>query len=304
MEFSHCPVLADEVINGLNIKPNGLYLDCTVGGAGHSYLIASKISTGGLVCVDKDNDALTVSQKRLEQFDFVRFVKSDYKQLESKLIFETFDGILIDMGVSSYQIDNGARGFSFNNDGPLDMRMDKSQSLDAKLVVNTFSKEKLADIFFEYGEEKFSKSIASNILKARQIKPITTTFELKNIIDQSVPAKYKFQGAYKKTFQALRIFVNNELEGLSESLRFLVTKLNAGGRMAVITFHSLEDRIVKNTFKELATDCICPPKTPICVCNHRAQVKLITKKPFVATLDEITKNPRARTAKLRIVEKI
>lgn len=304
MEFVHCPVLADEVINGLDVKKDGSYLDCTVGGAGHSYLIASKLENGSLICVDKDDDALNVSKKRLEIFDFVRFIKSDYKNLESELLFESFDGILIDMGVSSYQIDNGERGFSFNHDGPLDMRMDKKQKLDAKVVVNTFSKEDLEKIIFEFGEEKFAKSIAANIVKQRQLKPVDTTFQLKEIIDHAVPAKYRFQGAYKKTFQALRIFVNNELEGLDKTLRFLVSKLNVGGRLAVITFHSLEDRIVKNTFKELATDCICPPKTPICVCNHRAQIKLISRKPIIASEQEIAQNPRSRTAKLRVVQKI
>lgn len=304
MEFVHCPVLADEVISGLNVKKNGSYLDCTVGGAGHSYLIASKLENGRLICVDKDDDALNVSKRRLEKFDFVRFIKSDYKNLESELLFESFDGILIDMGVSSYQIDNGERGFSFNHDGPLDMRMDKKQKLDAKVVVNTFSKENLEKIIFEFGEEKFAKSIVANIVKQRQLKPVDTTFQLKEIIDHAVPAKYRFQGAYKKTFQALRIFVNNELEGLDKTLRFLVSKLNEGGRLAVITFHSLEDRIVKNTFKELSTDCICPPKTPICVCNHRAQIKLISRKPIIASEQEIAQNPRSRTAKLRVVQKI
>jgi len=304
MEFVHCPVLADEVINGLDVKKNGSYLDCTVGGAGHSYLIASKLENGSLICVDKDEDALKVSKQRLSEFDFVKYIKSDYKNLESELLFENFDGILIDMGVSSYQIDNGERGFSFNHDGPLDMRMDKKQKLDAKIVVNTFSKENLEKIIFEFGEEKFAKSIAANIVKQRQLEPVDTTFRLKEIIDRSVPAKYRFQGAYKKTFQALRIFVNNELEGLDKTLRFLVSKLNLGGRLAVITFHSLEDRIVKNTFKELATDCICPPKTPVCICNHKAQIKLISRKPIVASELEISQNPRSRTAKLRIVQKI
>lgn len=304
MEFVHCPVLADEVINGLDVKKNGSYLDCTVGGAGHSYLIASKLENGSLICVDKDDDALKVSKQRLSEFDFVKYIKSDYKNLESELLFENFDGILIDMGVSSYQIDNGERGFSFNHDGPLDMRMDKKQKLDAKIVVNTFSKENLEKIIFEFGEEKFAKSIAANIVKQRQLEPVDTTFRLKEIIDRSVPAKYRFQGAYKKTFQALRIFVNNELEGLDKTLKFLVSKLNLGGRLAVITFHSLEDRIVKNTFKELATDCICPPKTPVCICNHKAQIKIISRKPIVASELEISQNPRSRTAKLRIVQKI
>ena len=304
MEFVHCPVLADEVINGLDVKKNGSYLDCTVGGAGHSYLIASKLENGSLICVDKDDDALKVSKQRLSEFDFVKYINSDYKNLESELLFENFDGILIDMGVSSYQIDNGERGFSFNHDGPLDMRMDKKQKLDAKIVVNTFSKENLEKIIFEFGEEKFAKSIAANIVKQRQLEPVDTTFRLKEIIDRSVPAKYRFQGAYKKTFQALRIFVNNELEGLDKTLKFLVSKLNLGGRLAVITFHSLEDRIVKNTFKELATDCICPPKTPVCICNHKAQIKIISRKPIVASELEISQNPRSRTAKLRIVQKI
>ena len=225
MEFKHFSVMADEVINGLNIKQDGVYLDCTVGGAGHSCLIANKLKNGRLICVDKDNDALKVAKEKLSCYDFVSFIKSDYKNLESELLFEEFDGILIDLGVSSYQIDNAERGFSFNNNGPLDMRMDKLQKLDAKFVVNNYSQKDLERILFEYGEEAYAKSIVKGIINNRKNCQIKTTFELKNIIDQCVPAKYKFQGAYKKTFQAIRIEVNSELKGLERTLEYLISKL-------------------------------------------------------------------------------
>lgn len=304
MDFVHFPVMANEVIDGLKINEDGNYLDCTVGGAGHSYLIASKLRNGRLFCVDKDTDALKTSKERLEQFDFVSFINKDFKDLESELVFESFDGILIDLGVSSFQIDNAMRGFSFNHDGPLDMRMNKTQQLDAKKVVNTYTQQALEKILFEYGEENFARQIVKNIILSRNIKPIRTTFELRDIIDNSVLAKYRFQGGYKKTFQAIRIEVNSELSGLDSALKFFVSKLNAKGRMAVLTFHSLEDRIVKNAFKDLAVDCICPPKTPICICGHKSQIKLITKKPILASNEELEQNSRSRTAKLRIIEKI
>lgn len=304
MEFKHFSVMADEVMEGLNIKQNGVYLDCTVGGAGHSSLIAQNLKNGKLFCVDKDEDALKVSKERLKSFDFISFIKSDYKNLESELLFEQFDGILIDLGVSSYQIDNASRGFSFNNDGPLDMRMDKKQKLDAKFVVNNYSEKNLEKILFEYGEESYAKSIVKGIVSYRQNAQIKTTFELKNIIDKSVPAKYRFQGAYKKTFQAIRIEVNNELSGLETAIEYLISKLNKGGRIVILTFHSLEDRIVKNVFKKCSTQCLCPPKTPICICGHKAQIKLINKKPILASELELKNNSRSASAKLRIAEKL
>lgn len=304
MDFKHFSVMAKEVIDGLNIKEDGCYLDCTVGGAGHSSLIAKKLKSGRLFCVDKDEDALKVSKDRLKEYDFVRFIKADYKNLESELLFESFDGILIDLGVSSYQIDNSERGFSFNKNGPLDMRMDKSQKLTAEFVVNNYSAKQLEKILFEYGEEKYAKNIIKNIVNKRQIKPIKTTFDLKEIIDNSVPAKYKFQGAYKKTFQAIRIEVNQELKGLQNTINFLISKLNKNGRIVIITFHSLEDRIIKNVFKLASIGCICPPKTPICICGHNAQLRLITKKPILPSEEELEQNSRSSSAKLRIAEKI
>lgn len=305
MNFKHISVLLNEVLSGLNISPDGVYLDCTLGGAGHSYEILKKLSNKGhLYGIDKDQEALNASQEKLKDFNNVTFIKSDFKDLQTKLDGIKFDGILLDLGVSSHQIDSAERGFSFMRDAPLDMRMDKEQSLTAYDVVNTYSKQELEKILFEYGEEQFAKMIVRKILEQRSIKPIETTLELNQLIENTVPAKFKFKGASKKTFQALRIEVNKELEYLSETLEYLITKLKKGGRIAVITFHSLEDRIVKQTFAKLEKSCVCPPKTPICICGGKQIVKFVNKKPISASEEELKENIRSRSAKLRVVQKV
>ena len=307
MEFRHEPVLLNECISGLNIKSGGIYLDCTIGGAGHSLEIIKKLTTGFLYGLDRDDEALQASAERLKEYTNFKLIKSNFHDAKEKLLDEGvvgLDGILIDLGVSSHQIDDGERGFSFLHNGPLDMRMDKTQKLTAYDVVNTYPKEKLLKILYEYGEESNAKRIVENIINSRKQKPIKTTFELRDIIENSFPKKIIFSkgGVSKQTFQAIRIEVNGELEGLKETLYDLASILNPGGRLAVISFHSLEDRIVKNTFKDLTTDCICPPKTPVCICGHRAKGSLINNKPITASKEELDKNPRSSSAKLRIFE--
>ncbi len=312
MEFKHTPVLLNETIAGLEIKPRGVYVDCTLGGAGHSSEICKKLNGGALIGFDKDIDAINVATQRLQEFKNVdvKTFHSDYKNspeiLSQEGYFDKVDGILIDLGVSSYQIDNGERGFSFLHDGRLDMRMDKSQEIDAYYVVNNFSKEELLEILYKYGEEPNAKRIVEKIIEERNKQPIETTFQLKNIIESAFPKKllYSRGGVSKQTFQAIRIEVNGELNGLEECLTNLIKTLKTGGRMAVISFHSLEDRIVKNVFKEACTNCICPPKTPICICGHKAIAKAITRKPIVASKQELALNSRSSSAKLRIIEKI
>ncbi len=303
--------MLDEVIEGLNIKENGIYVDCTVGGGGHSFEIAKRLGSGHLYAFDRDEEAIQKSTETLAPFsEKVTIIKSNFKDASSilrSLGVEKIDGFLIDLGVSSHQIDEGERGFSFVHDGPLDMRMDRSDnSLTARDIVNNFSYEDLMKIFYSYGEEEFSKNIAKKIVEQREKKPIETTFELRDIIESSLPKKVVFSrgGASKKVFQALRIYVNGELEGLDKVLEELISLLNAGGRGCVLTFHSLEDRIVKNVFKLYSTDCICPPKTPICICGHKASVKLVNRKPIVASEEEQKRNSRSTSAKLRIVEKL
>ena len=303
--------MLDEVIEGLNIKENGIYVDCTVGGGGHSFEIAKRLGSGHLYAFDRDEEAIQKSTKTLAPFsEKVTIIKSNFKDSPSilkSLGVEKIDGFLIDLGVSSHQIDEGERGFSFVHDGPLDMRMDRSDnSLTARDIVNNFSYEDLVKIFYSYGEEEFSKNIVKKIVEQREKKPIETTFELRDIIESSLPKKVVFSrgGASKKVFQALRIYVNGELEGLDKVLEELISLLNAGGRGCVLTFHSLEDRIVKNVFKLYSTDCICPPKTPICICGHKASVKLVNRKPIVASEEEQKRNSRSTSAKLRIVKKL
>ena len=310
VEFNHKSIMLSECISGLNIKPNGTYLDCTVGGAGHSFEIAKKLVDGKLLCLDKDETALEVSKERLGCFkDKVLFYHTDFKNFYEAMKFyniDAFDGILIDLGVSSYQIDTPSRGFSYIKEAKLDMRMDKSQKLTAYDVVNNYSKQQLAKIFKEYGEEQFANNIAKNIEEARLISPIETTTELASIIEKSIPAKIRFKGGHpaKKVFQALRIEVNGELDKLYETITALARSLKSGGRMAVLTFHSLEDRIVKQAFNALNTDCICPPEIPICVCNHKKEIKIINKKPIVSSKEEQQENSRSHSAKLRIIEKV
>lgn len=311
MEFKHVPVMLNEVIDGLNIKQDGIYVDCTVGGGGHSFEIASKLTTGHLYAFDRDKDAIEKAKETLKPFlDKVTFVKSNYKDAPTYLkenVPQGIDGFLVDLGVSSYQIDEGSRGFSFVHDGPLDMRMDRSENVQTAYdVVNFFEYDKLVWIFQTYGEEEFARVIAKNIIKSREKQKLETTFQLKEIIENSMPKKIVFSrgGASKKVFQAIRIFVNDELGGLDTFFEEMANLLKNGGRGCVLTFHSLEDRIAKNVFKLLSTECICPPKTPICICGHKASIKLISRKPIVASEEEQKNNSRSTCAKLRIIEKL
>lgn len=310
MEFKHLPVMLNEVIDGLDIKPDGMYVDCTIGGGGHSSKILEKLSPKGhLYGFDRDLEAVNFCKQKFSENKNITIIHSNYKEapkILKELGIENIDGVLIDLGVSSYQIDNGERGFSFLHNGRLDMRMDKEQKLDAYYVVNNYSREELIKILYKYGEEDNAKRIVENICKARELKPIETTFELKDIIEQSFPKKiiYGKGGVSKKTFQAIRIEVNGELDRLDDLLEEFIQMLSPKGRMAILTFHSLEDRIVKNVFKLASTGCICPPKTPVCICGHKESVKLINRKPIVATEEELNQNSRSSSAKLRIVEKL
>lgn len=306
--FNHTPVLLNECLEGLNIKPDGIYVDGTMGGAGHSSRIVEKLKGGKLIGIDKDDTALAVCKERLKDFSNVVFVKSDFKNFKNvveDLNISGVDGILLDLGVSSHQIDTPERGFSYRFDGELDMRMDKTQSLTAYDVVNKYSEAELARIIYLYGEENFSRSIARKIVEVRRANPIKTTMQLKEIVESAIPKKFHGAGSpCKKTFQAIRIEVNSELDGLDTVIYDMVEKLNPGGRLAIITFHSLEDRIVKNVFKELSTNCICDKSIPVCVCNHKASVSLVNRKPIVATNTELESNKRSSSAKLRVVEKL
>lgn len=306
MEFSHISVLLNETIEGLAIKPKGIYVDGTAGGAGHSRKIAEKLTTGRLIAIDRDPDAVQVATERLKNFN-ATVVQANYSQIASilnELNINGVDGILLDLGVSSHQLDTGERGFSYNIDAPLDMRMSQSGT-SARDIVNEYSQEQLSKIIFEYGEEKFARKIADNIIKARLEKPIETTFELAEIIKKSIPAKFRREkNPCKKTFQAIRIAVNGELDHLSNCIDDAFDCLNSGGRLAIITFHSLEDRIVKQHFAELCKGCICPPDFPQCVCGRTPRGKLINRKPIEASEKEIEANNRSRTAKLRIIERI
>ena len=309
MIFSHYSVLLDECIDGLNVNPHGTYVDCTAGGGGHSAKILDKLAADGLlVCIDKDEEALNVCRERLKG-DNVKFVHSDFKRLPQileSLGIESVDGILCDLGVSSYQIDNPLRGFSYMAaDAPLDMRMDAQQKLTAKEIVNTYGERQLFDIILDYGEESFAKTIARNVVAERQKHSIETCGQLVEIIEKSIPYSARKKGSHpaKRTFQALRIEVNKELDGLDEFVRNAADLLAPNGRLAVITFHSLEDRIVKRGFNDLVTDCICPPNLPICVCNHRSKGSLVNKKPILPTEKELQQNSRSQSAKLRIFEK-
>ncbi len=308
-EFLHIPVLLNEAVEGLAIKLNGIYVDATCGGGGHSKKIVESLSNDGrLVCFDQDEEAIKASKERLKGFKNVAFVHSNFKDLKNELAkmgITKVDGILADLGVSSYQIDTAERGFSFLHDGPLDMRMNREQTVSAFDVVNGYSEERLKNVLWQYGEEPSASNIVKAIVKARKIKPIETTLQLKEIVESAFPKKVIFGkgGVTKKTFQAIRIEVNGELEILKNAVEDFVELLNSKGRVSIITFHSLEDRIVKNVFKEKATDCICPPKTPICICGHKAEGKLVNKKPIVPTAQEIEKNERSRSAKLRVFEK-
>lgn len=310
MEFNHVSVLLNECLDALNIKEDGIYVDGTLGGAGHSSEILKRLSENGrLIGIDQDTDALKAAGLRLQNFNNVTYVHNNFyniKQILDDLDVEEVDGILMDLGVSSYQLDTGERGFSYMKDAPLDMRMNRENELSAYEVVNTYSEEELYRIIRDYGEEKFAKRVATFIVNAREEKNIETTLELVEIIKNAIPAKARREGPHpaKRTFQAIRIEVNSELSILNRAIEDGVSKLSKGGRMAIITFHSLEDRIVKNKFRDLAVSCRCPKEFPICVCGEKAKVKVISRKAIEPSKEEVEINPRSRSAKLRVIEKI
>lgn len=309
VEFEHKPVLLEECISGLNIKKNGIYVDGTLGGAGHSKKILEILNnTGMLIGIDRDVEALSAAKQNLNEYKNVKYIHGnhdDIKQILENLNLAKVDGILLDLGVSSYQLDERNRGFSYLGDNELDMRMDKSQTLTAKEVVNTYSEESLANIIYKYGEEKFSRKIAKKICEYRVKKEIQTTKELTEIIDKSIPGFAKKNGhPAKKTFQAIRIEVNNEIEPLHKTVTDCIDCLNDGGRLCIITFHSLEDRAVKAAYKEANGICTCPKDLPYCVCGAEEKGKIINKKPIIANKEEQENNSRSKSAKLRIFEKI
>ena len=306
MKFKHISVLADEVIENLNIKSDSIYVDLTLGKGGHSKLILENLSNKGrLIGLDQDQDALNAARENLKDFTNVTFIKSNFENIDQvlkELDVYKIDGALMDIGVSSYQIDNGDRGFSYMNDGPLDMRMDTANELTAEKIINEYPKEELVRIFSDFGEERFSKTIARKIIETREQYPIDTTFKLRELIQKSVRTNEAHPE--KRVFQALRIEVNRELEVLENTLEKVVDHLNIDGRLCVISFHSLEDRIVKNKFKDLEKDCICPPSLPVCVCNHKAKIKIVNKKPITASKNELELNSRSKSAKLRVCQRI
>ena len=309
-EFHHVSVLLEECIEALNIKPDGIYVDGTLGGAGHSSRIAAELTTGRLIGIDRDPVALEAAGERLKPFaDRVTLVHSNFDEMDTVLKdlgISGVDGILMDLGVSSPQLDDGARGFSYMADAPLDMRMNGEDTLDARQIVNGWSYEELKRILYDYGEERYAPRIAAAICKRREEAPIETTLELVDIIRGAMPAAAlrEKQHPAKRSFQAIRIAVNDELGSVERVMKRAVPCLNPGGRLAVITFHSLEDRIVKNAMAEAAKGCICPREFPVCVCGRKPQVKIITRKPITSTEAELAVNPRARSAKLRVCEKL
>ena len=309
MEYTHKPVLLAPCIEALRIRPDGVYVDGTLGRAGHSMEIARRLTTGRLICIDRDMAAIDAAKDRLAPYlDRVTLVHSNFSELGDVLRqagVAGADGMLFDLGVSSPQLDDGSRGFSYMQDAPLDMRMDTSAPLTAYEVVNTWSGEELRRILYEYGEERYAPAIAKAIVRARETAPVATTLELVEIIKSAMPpaALREKQHPAKRSFQAIRIAVNGELDALPPMLRAAVEGLNPGGRLAVITFHSLEDRIVKQTLRELARGCTCPPEFPVCVCGNKPKVRLVTRKPITADAAELADNPRARSAKLRVAEK-
>ena len=311
MEFSHVSVLLDECIDGLKIKEDGIYVDGTLGGGGHSLEIVKRLGEKGrLVAIDRDADALMAAGERLHAHaSKITYVHDDFKNcctVLDELGIDEVDGILLDLGVSSYQLDNAERGFSYMKDAPLDMRMDQSQYLTAFNVVNEFTVSQLTKILYEYGEEKLAPRIAERIAAVRDKETISTTLQLAKLVEGCYPAKtrWKYGHPAKRTFQAIRICVNNELTGLGDTVTNMARRLKKGGRMAVITFHSLEDRIVKTAFKDLSLSCTCPPDFPVCVCGKVKEVELVNKKPIVASQEELNRNSRAESAKLRIVERV
>ena len=309
-EFHHVSVLLQECIDGLNIKPDGIYVDGTLGGAGHSSQIAQRLTTGRLIGIDRDPVALAAAGKRLEPYmDRVTLVHSNFCQMDQVLKdlgIEGVDGILMDLGVSSPQLDDGERGFSYMVDAPLDMRMNSEDALSAQIVVNTWPQEELKRILYTYGEERYAPQIAAAICRRREERPIETTLELVDIIRSAMPpaALREKQHPAKRSFQAIRIAVNDELGSVEKAMEVSIPLLNPGGRLAIITFHSLEDRIVKTAMAEAAKGCTCPPQFPVCVCGKKPKVKLISRKPIVSSPAELEVNPRARSAELRVCEKL
>ena len=310
MEFKHTSVLLKETIEELHIRPDGVYVDGTLGGGGHSYEIASRLDKGKLIGIDQDGDAIEAAEKRLEKFaGKIIFARNNYCNAKTVLLengIEKVDGILLDLGVSSFQLDNAERGFSYKYDTALDMRMDKRQSLSARTIINEYPEMDLYRIIRDYGEEQFAKNIAKHIVAARKDKPIETTGELNEIIKESIPAKMRATGGHpsKRTFQAIRIECNRELEVLKNSLDEFIDLLNPGGRLCIITFHSLEDRIVKSAFRKNQNPCTCPPDFPVCVCGQVSKGRVVTRKPILPSEEEILENKRAKSAKLRVFERM
>jgi len=308
LEFKHEPVMLEECINGLNIKENGIYVDGTLGGAGHSKEILKRLSKDGrLIGIDRDEDALLAAKENLKEFTNVTYVHDNHdniKEILENLKIDKVDGILLDLGVSSYQLDERNRGFSYLGENELDMRMDKSQELTARDVINKYKEEELANVIYQYGEERFSRKIAKNICEYRKQKEIETTKELVEIIEKSIPKRFQNDGhPAKRTFQAIRIEVNNEIKPLYDTVKNCIECLKPGGRLCIITFHSLEDRAVKNAYVDAKGKCTCPKDLPYCVCGAKSLGEIITKKPIIATDEEIKRNSRSKSAKLRIFER-
>ena len=310
MEFKHKSVLLEETIENLNIKPDGIYVDGTLGGGGHSYEIAKRLTAGGrLIGIDQDADAIKAATDRLKEFaDRVTIVRNNYCNIADvldELGIVKVDGIILDLGVSSYQLDTAERGFTYNVDAPLDMRMDQRQQITAKDIVNTYSEFDLYRIIRDYGEDKFAKNIAKHIVARRTEKPIETTFELNDVIKAAIPMKCRINGGHpaKRIFQAIRIELNHELDVLENSIDTMIDRLNADGRLCIITFHSLEDRIVKVRFKNNENPCTCPPDFPVCVCGKKSKGKVITRKPILPSEEELSVNSRSKSAKLRVFER-
>ncbi|AST58717.1 16S rRNA (cytosine(1402)-N(4))-methyltransferase RsmH [Thermoanaerobacterium thermosaccharolyticum] len=308
MEFKHESVLLNETIEYLKVKPDGVYVDGTLGGGGHSYEILRRLPKGRLIAIDRDMDALYAASVRLKDFNNVTYVHDNYKNIKNilkNIDIERIDGAILDLGVSSYQLDEVKRGFSYMHDAPLDMRMDKGSALTAEHVVNNYSEDDIARILFDYGEEKWAKRIAKFIVEERKKRSIKTTFQLVDIIKKAVPASKRRTGPHpaKRTFQAIRIEVNDELKGLDSAIDDFIDVMNPNGRIAIITFHSLEDRIVKNMYKKLENPCTCPKNLP-CTCGKKPVIKIITKKPVTPNKEELKTNPRSRSAKLRVAEKL
>lgn len=307
MDFKHISVMLDECIDGLNIKPEKIYLDGTAGGAGHSIQIAKRLTTGKLIALDQDPTAVAIATERLAQYKTAQVVKCNFREMDfaiDQLGIGSIDGVLLDLGVSSHQLDEASRGFSYHNDAPLDMRMSQ-EGLSAYDIINEFDIHQITKILREYGEENFAWQIAKNICKQRETAPIKTTLEFAEIIKRSIPAaKKRDKNPCKKSFQAIRIAVNSELQSLATGLEVAFNRLNSGGRLVVLTFHSLEDRMVKIAFNDWCKGCTCPSEFPICICNNKPKAKLVNKKPIVANKDEQEENKRSRSAKLRILEKL